>query len=178
MVQYAIVLWMGRCRYNGLVRCHYPSRMESRESRHGAHIESVWLLSHFFFFCPPSFPFSPFLFRMRERLIFPRKTNNNQNHVYVCGREKQIKRTRPHRMVSSRTRPPNSPNTLSNFRRSHVLGILQRITRRSRKTLGMGSKYGSYTSHAHLTNYDCGSCTPTNQTTILWWYSSTSSTGS
>lgn len=130
----------------------------------------------FFFFCPPSFPFFPLSFRMRERLIFPRKTNNNQLHVYVCGREKQIKRTRPHRMVSSRTRPPNSPNTLSNFRRSHVLGILQRITRRSRETLGMGSKHGSYTSHAHLT--DCGSCTPTNQTTILWWYSSTSSTGS
>lgn len=177
MVQYAIVLWMGRCRYDGLVRCHYPSRLESRKSRHGAHIESVWLLSHSFSFAPP-FPFSPFLFRMRERLIFPRKTNNNQNHVHVCMREKQIKRTRPHRMVSSRTRPPNSPNTLSNFRRSHVLGILQRITRRSRKTLGMGSKYGSYTSHSHLTNYDCGSCTPTSQTTILWWYSSTSSTGS
>lgn len=37
----------------------------------------------FFFFCPPSFPFSPFLFRMRERLIFPRKTNNNQI-MYMC----------------------------------------------------------------------------------------------
>lgn len=143
------------------------------------------LISNPYGYCLIFFPFAPLLslsfslfVRMRERLIFPRKTNNNQNHVHVCGRGKQIKRTRPHRMVSSRTRPPNSPNTLSNFRRSHLLGILQRITRRSRKTLGMGSKYGSYTSHAHLTNCDCGSCTPTNQTTILWWYSSTSSTAS